>query len=333
MKRFGWTLVVIVSFGASSLGLVGCGGSSGSGGSSAAPLAAPAPSSPPPTPPSPTPSSPTSSPSAPVDDLAALSDDFSDPARLSEWQRIYQVEQWGFDQLESIDVGATRAGWLTMLPRTSSWYQDYRGVLAFKSVTGDIVVTTHVLATNRAGTGAPGRLYSLAGIMVRAPRAVTPATWTRGGEDYVFLSLGAANTPGLFQTEVKTTDDSVSVLTIDQAAGPEAWIRVARIGAAVITLIREETTPWRVHRRYARPDLPATLQVGLTVYTDWDTVQTYTPEQHNTTLITSGTPDLRAQFDVVTYARPVVPAALAGRDLTDPADVSDPELLGFLGSD
>jgi hypothetical protein len=31
---------------------------------------------------------------------------------------------------------------------------------------------------------------------VRAPRFITPATWTTGGENYVFLSLGAGNTAG-----------------------------------------------------------------------------------------------------------------------------------------
>ena len=246
---------------------------------------------------------------------------------------MYQTEQWGFDQLEAIDLGATRAGWLTLVPYTSSWFEDYRGVLAYKQVSGDFVVTTRVLSTNRAGDAPPLRLYSLAGIMVRAPRNVTPATWQPGQEDYVFLSLGAADTPGLAQTEVKTTDDGTSTLTIDPANGSEARIRVARIGGAVICLIREESSAWRVHRRFSRPDLPATLQVGLTVYTDWDNVQVLTPEQHNTALITSGQPDLRAQFDFVRYARPAVPASLSGLDLTDPLAVSDAQLLAFLGQD
>lgn len=277
---------------------------------------------------------PTAPPAPPTtDDLAVLSDDFGG-ATLSGWQRIFQVEQWGFDQLEAQDLGQTRPGWLTLVPYTSSWYQDWRGILMFKEVTGDMIVTTRVRSTNRADTGAPSVNYSLAGIMVRAPRpGVTPATWTAGGENYVFLSLGAANVPGTFQTEVKTTTDSNSIIEIEQAAGPEAQVRVARIGSVVITLIREETTPWRIHRRFNRTDFPSTLQVGLTVYTDWSFIfASYTPQQHNTTLITGGNPDLQAQFDFVTYARPVVPPALSGRDLTDPFDVPDAELLAFLGN-
>lgn len=289
----------------------------------------------------PAPASPSASPPPPAsppvapppDDLAPLSDEFDDPARLGAWQRIFVVEQWGFDQLEQLDVGTTLPGWLTLVPYTSTWFEDYRGVLMFKEVQGDFVVTARVVSTNRAGAGAPGGQYSLAGIMVRAPRAVTPATWQPGGENYVFLSLGSADVPGQFQTEVKTTVSGNSNLEIDQAAGSGARIRVARIGEAVLALIREETTPWRVHRRYRRADFPTTLQVGLTVYTDWAAASQLTPQQQNTTLITNGQPDLRAQVDFVRYARPAVPAALAGRDLTNPAEVSDVELLTFLGQD
>lgn len=265
-------------------------------------------------------------------DLTALSDTFSG-ATLSGWSRIYVEEAWGFDQLESLDVGQTRADWLTLVPYTSSWFEDYRGVLVFKPVDGDFVVTTRVNNTARSGVGAPLQQYSLGGIMVRAPRpGVTPATWQPGGENYLFLSLGAADIPGSFQTEVKTTVDSVSTIEINQAAGPEARIRWARIGSALIALIREENTPWRVHRRYQRADLPQTLQVGLTVYTDWAVAGSVTPQVQNTTLLT-GNPDLRAQFDFVTYERPQVPASLNGLDLTDPGQVPDSALLAFLGHD
>lgn len=328
------------------LTISGCSGSGSSGGgtpqtpgagttpaSSSGSSAAGAPSAPSaPTQPAPGPTQQPSPGTPAVDDLSSLSDDFSDPARFSAWQRVFQVEGWGFDQLESQDVGQTKPGWLTLVPYTSSWYEDYRGVLVFKEVSGDFVVTTEVEASDRAGSGAPARSYSLAGIMVRTPRVVTPATWQRGGENYVFLSLGAADAPGTFQTEVKTTSNSQSTLEIDSAPSGQTTLRFARIGASVICLIRPIGTQWRVHRRFTRSDFPASLQVGLTVYTDWETISaSYTPEQQNTTLITTGVPDLRAQFDHVTYARPAVPSALAGRDLADPNQVSDAELLAFLG--
>lgn len=292
--------------------LAACGG----GGSSPAPGGP----TPPPLPPDPAPA------------LAALSDEFDDPATWSDWSRVFQVEGWGFDQLESADIGVTEAGVLTLVPHSSSWFEDWRGVLVFKPVEGDFVVTTQLRVANRADDGAPGSLYSLAGIMVRAPRAITPATWTPDGEDYVFHSMGAADTPGSWQTEVKTTDDSTSILEINPG-GPEATLRTARIGPHMILLIRWPAQDWVVHRRYRRDDFPATLQVGLTTYTDWPTCETAGVNTHNTTLLVGGTPDLQARFAHVRFVEPAVPAGLAGADLSNPAAVDDATLLGFLGFD
>src|SRR5438477_8249544 len=105
-----------------------------------------------------------------ADDLTALSDEFNDSATLAAWQRVEIVEGWNADQLEKLDVNTTRPGRLFMMPYSSTWYNDYRGELTFKTVTGDFVVTTDVEVSSRAGSGAPRSLYSLAGIMVRAPR-------------------------------------------------------------------------------------------------------------------------------------------------------------------
>ena len=87
-----------------------------------------------------------------------------------------------------------------------------------------------------------------------------------------------------------------------------------------------------VHRRYSRADFGNELQVGLTSYTDWPSVSGLTPQQHNVAAITGGNPDLLAHFDYVRFAEPQVPAALAGADFSNPAAVTDAELLGFLGN-
>lgn len=210
-------------------------------------------------------------------------------------------------------------------------------------MTGDFVITTDVEVSRRGGGGAPNSLYSLAGIMVRAPRTMTsPAQWTPGGQNYVFLSLGAANTPGTYQHEVKTTLNSVSTLEISTGT-PRAQIQIARIGRHLILLRRPEGGSWVVHRRYSRPDFPATLQAGLTVYTDWPGCERVGFAAQNVTVLTNGArlpdvtsftgadPDLEAAFDYVRYARPNVPANLAGADLSNPAAVSDAQLLAFLG--
>ncbi len=266
--------------------------------------------------------------------LAAMSDDFEDAATLSDWQRINVVEGWNADQLEGFDIDTTRSGWMTMMPYSSSWYENWRGVLAFKEVTSDsFAITVSVHTENRAGDSAPGQIYSLAGIMVREPRAITDPTtqWASGGENYVFLSTGAADTPGTYQFEVKTTINSVSVLEIDNAPSSNALIQVARLGEYVIMLRKPGNDPWEVHRRYHRPDFGPTLQAGLTCYTDWNTVSGIDPYTHNQTVYDmTGTPDLVAQFDYVHYDDVVLPAELVGVDLTD-GIVTDSELLAFLG--
>src|SRR5688500_2793776 len=291
-------------------------------------------------------------------DLRPLSDEFDTPATLGDWRRIWREEYWDADQLEHYDIGATRASWLTMVPYASSWYEDYRGELAFKQVTGDFVASARVQARNRDGTGAPGSgaggpagsEFSLAGILVRAPRediaCCDPGNWQPGRERYVFFSTGSADQTGAHQFEAKTTraaippeTHSISVLEIGPANADEAELRVARIGMYIILLVREPGGAWRVHQRYARADFPQTLQVGMTCYTDWAVVSTWPWLEHNASVITHAwqdpatpaDPDLLAQFDWFRFTRPDVPAELIGLDLVDPVLVGDAQLLAFLG--
>lgn len=278
------------------------------------------------------------------DDLTPLSDEFDDAGSLSQWRRIYQVEGWGNNALQQLDINTTRPGRLWMVPHTSSWYAEWRGELTFKTVTGDFVITTDVEPRNRARTGAPNSLYSLAGIMVRTPRTMTqPSQWTPGGQNYVFLSMGAADQPGSYQYEVKTTLNSISTLYISNGAPSRATIQVARIGPHLLMLRRDAGGPWRVHQRYFRPDMPATLQAGLTVYTDWPVCETVGSAQQNVTVLTNGArlpnggivsgaqPDLSASFDYVRFARPTIPSGLRNANLSNAGSVSDAQILAFLG--
>ena len=277
------------------------------------------------------------------DDLTELSDEFDSASTITNWHRIYQIEGWGNNALEQFDINTSRPGRMFMLPHTSTWFAEWRGELTFKTVSGDFVITTEVEPHSRSGSGAPQSLYSLAGIMVRAPRTMTaPNQWTPGGQNYVFLSLGAASDPGQFQFEVKTTVNSESTLHITPGVG-RAQIQVARLGGHFIMLRRNEGGAWTVHRRFPRPDMPATLQAGLTVYTDWSICEQVGFQFQNANVLTNGTqlpnsqtlsgcqPDLAASFDFVRYQRPNIPAALAGADFSNPQAVSDATLLTFLG--
>jgi hypothetical protein len=262
------------------------------------------------------------------DDLTPLSDEFNDASTLSQWKRVYIVEGWGANQLEVQDINTTRAGHMVMIPFTSTWYNDYRGELTFKEVTGDFVVTADIEASRRNGTGAPTSQFSLAGIMVRTPRQITPATWLPGGENYLFLSIGSANQPGTFQFEVKSTVSSDSQLIIAPAGTGHAIIQYARIGRYFVAL-KNVGGAWSVHHRYSRPDMPSTLQVGMTVYTDYPAASSVSPFMQNSTVLHNGNPDLLAAYDYFRFARPQVPTSLQGADLTV---VSDDQLLSFLGA-
>ena len=283
-----------------------------------------------------------------ANDLALLSDEFDDAATLANWTRVNEEEGWMADDLEVFDINATTPGRMTMMPYTTSWFEDYRGPLVFKEVTGDFVITTDVEVSARDGASVPGigTEYSLAGIMIRTPRDITPQTWTPDGENYIFLSLGYGNAqPPDYQFEVKTTEDGDSTLILAPAPANQAAIQVARLGTSVIVLRREPGQPWVIHNRYERADMPETLQVGLVSYTDWRKVSQFAPFVQNSNVLTDplpvgvndpdpGTPfvpDLIASFDYAHYFRPTVPSELAGLDLWDAGQVTDQQLLGFLG--
>ncbi|WP_309005038.1 hypothetical protein [Pelagicoccus sp. SDUM812005] len=267
-----------------------------------------------------------------ADDLSTLSDEFEAASSLSNWSRIFETEGWGADQMQSVDVGESRGGYLTMVPKTSSWYRDWRGILMYKRIAGDFVATMEVEPRNRALDGAPASSYSLAGIMARAPRDSIrqPSDWRANGENYIFLSLGTGNNPGHYQFEVKSTVNSASSLEID-AGAPRAIIQVVRLGEVFLVLRKLEGGDWEVHRRYRRSDMPDTLQVGITAYTDWESVELMDPFEHNRSSIDGHSPDLNAAIDYFRFKRPRVPAALAGVDFADPLEVPDGQIVALFG--
>ena len=294
--------------------------------------------------------------------IAGLSDEFDDAASTQQWQRLNEVEGWNADQLNVYDINTTQAGRMVQQPHTAVWYQDWRGPMAFQLVTGDFAFTTQVHVSDRDDIGGsdtddvPGDgQFSLGGAMIRTPRGVTDpaADWTLGsgaddgtnnGENYVFLSLGYGAGANEFSLEVKTTRNSNSNLELT-SLGPDAntvAVQIARIGDSILTMYQLPGEDWQVHRRYTRPDMPDTMQVGLVSYSDWTKANDFDPFTQNSTVLTPGmagdptpseafNPDITAGFEYARYALPDVPEALAGADLSEPSQVSDAELLSFLG--
>ena len=217
---------------------------------------------------------PGANPAAPTDDLAALSDEFDNAATLRRWQDHAVVEGWP-SMTDRVDINTTAPGHLYLVPRTSTWFEDYHGVYLFKTVTGDFDVTTRIQATGKT-TDLPQRTFSLTGLMVRAPRNVTPETWTPGGENWVFITTGYGdNAPGRAgkpQIETKTTQNSRSHLTLIRSQSGWVYLRVVRVSSAFLMLYSFDGQEWYLSQRFTRPDMPATVQVGLNAYTNWESM-------------------------------------------------------------
>ena len=243
--------------------------------------------------------------------IAGLSDEFDDAATTAQWQRVNEVEGWNADQLNVYDINATQPDRMVQEPHTTSWYQNYRGPMAFQLVTGDFAFTTQVHITDRDDIGGsdandvPGdSQYSLAGAMLRTPRDITDALteWTPGsmaddgtnnGENYIFLSAGyGAGNSDEFALEVKTTRNSDSQLELTPLGADTnvVNVQIARIGDSVIAMYQLPGEEWQVHRRYSRPDMPATMQVGLVTYTDWTKANDFSPFVQNSSVLTQRQP-------------------------------------------
>jgi|GEM_PF-2174551 len=288
-----------------------------------------------------------------ADTLQPLGDEFGDAATFSRYTEHGALEGWGASHVESADVNTSSPGNFRVVPRTTGWYEHMRGTHFSKNVTGDFVATAHVFVYSRVNPSGPNfpsiRLYSLGGILVREPRAITHAApvpyttsavwppqnfgsdWTPGdetwantsevtgkGENYLFLSLGTAGNSGTRQFEIKTTRRSRSELYFSSngiSGSREAWLQIVRVGNTMVCLRRHSAAgPWIVENRYPNPDhafpqFGATLQLGVTAYTDFNSVTTYeaggAPTQfHANYIAIAGQPDLILDVNYLHFQRP-----------------------------
>ncbi len=282
----------------------------------------------------------------PPDDLAPLSDEFDDASSLSRWQRNCVVEGWGADKLEVWDVDASVDGHMRLMPYSSVWYNDYTGALAFQEVTGDFVATMRLDVGRRQGLpGRPTSSYSWGGLLVRAPRGLSQAApspdpgpdvvlpwpppplgqpdhyttpWLPGTENYLYLASGFATNainpdPNVWQVEVKNTVDSQSnVYASANATGigqDVSTLQIVRRGQTFVLLRKHGDGPWIVENRIVTDDMPATLQVGITAYGDWNYAGSLDPFHHNrTAAVGVGNPDVVVDVDYFRLRRP--PAGL-----------------------
>ena len=249
---------------------------------------------------------------APVlaDDLADLSTTFDSPTSLEGWQD-HTVEgfsaKWAEPRVEN--------GALVLEPTSSGWFEDMQAGHLYREVTGPFVVTARVKVEGTEAT-LPQTLFSLGGLFARAPKPdLTAADWEPGQEDWMFFALGSAFPAGTPQFEVKTTYDSLSTLKIHDASavyegGEPQWIdlRLARQGELFTLLHRiEGEDEFTMLDQFIRPDLPDTLNVGLTAYADWGSAAEIYPD-----FVTYNTQDpamnadLRMEVERIDFRRPTV---------------------------
>ncbi len=237
-----------------------------------------------------------------------LSDEFNDAATTSNWSRFHDVGDWP-DKAVTADINTTSPGNLYIRPSSCGWYNDLHAPTFFKTLTGDFVVETRVRADGTT-TPIPTQPYSLAGIFIRTPRAVSKATWVAGQENWMFFSVGMGDTPNTYTFERKTTTLSNSQLVLtpitDSGLQPvtSGWIRlrITRTGADFTLEYQVPGDIWQTHWVFTRNDMPATLDVGVTAYSDWPTISPYVsdPLTGNCDVFTVNN-DLEAHFDYVRY--------------------------------
>ncbi len=233
-------------------------------------------------------------------DLSSLSTGFDSAGALGAWSEHLPegfTRKWQEPRIED--------GQLVLQPMSSGWFEDNQAGHLYHQIAGDFIATTRIEVV---GTNAdlPQTSFSLAGLFIRAPRAVSAVSWTPGQENWLFFSVGTAAPAGEPHYELKTTTNSLSTLQILPAQTGPVDLRIARHGEIFTLLARPEGQDWAVIEQIIRPDLPMVLNVGLTAYADYDSVAPTYPnyQQYNTQGAPTQNADLIAYVDSFDLRRP-----------------------------
>lgn len=255
-------------------------------------------------------------PPEPGGEVGGASTEFDTAQDLAMWTKLSQTEK-DVDRIARLDVDKTAKDALYLEPRTSAWFDGFRGPFVYQELAGDIVMYAKVKVEGRKG-GKPKRKFSLGGLMARVPNSFANPNW-------MSVTTGTADKSG--QVEVKYTRDGSS--RPKEIAVRSGWVELvlARVGRVAAALYREEGGTWKVGSRWPT-EFPEVLQWGVTAYTDWDS---YGPLKKNADKGNAkqirGLPDLKLTVDYVRFLRPELP------DYADPlntASVPDEVLIKVL---
>lgn len=263
-----------------------------------------------------------------ADDLSPLSDEFSSAESLAKWTRFDQAEGWP-DMLKRASIAD---GKLALEPWTSGWYAEFHAPFLYRDVEGSFVATARVRVRGKESE-IPAEPWSLAGLMVREARPDSGRKWEPRGENWLFLTTGIAVETGKPVFETKTTVNSRSNLKLTPARAGWIELRIVRVGPAFILMSRYDGESWEVRERFYRADLPRALQVGVNVYTGWNSAKDFEndPQKFNATVLKDRRADAILEVDWIRFARPVVPKGTNAMQLLDYA-TPGAELVKLFGS-
>jgi hypothetical protein len=240
--------------------------------------------------------------------------EFNNPLELQNWQSL-TVKGWP-EKFRKVEV---KEGNLIIEPKAAGWFEDMIGGHLYREMTGDFMLTTRVLVKGTQ-SDLPQTEFSLAGLFVRAPRDLTAENWQRGKENWLFLSVGTATPAGKPQLEIKTTQNSQSVLKIMDDEPGFQELRIVRSTNIFYLLQRPVGGEWKIVDEFIRPDMPKTLWVGVTAYADWGSSAKIYPdfETNNSKGAPTDNADLRASFDWIDLRPFVRPASQVFPQLATP---------------
>lgn len=174
---------------------------------------------------------------------------------------------WSLFNKDVFSVAVTDDGVTLDLEQNAIWYQGNQGGLLYQNITGDFTISATVMARRKSNDVLPPNCnVCLGGLMARNPDSGS-------GENYVHLVSG--NTPendndGIDELgfEHKNTTNSVSPFEPITDGSSDHELQMVREGNDFSLYSRDiGATDWNLVITHNRPDLPATLQVGLNIYT------------------------------------------------------------------
>ncbi len=170
---------------------------------------------------------------------------------------------WQLLNPQAVHVSVEGGALVLDLVRSALWFNDRKGVLFYREVSGDFRATATVRTAKASDpSAAPGQdgTVQLAGLMARTADPT---------ENYVFIVSGSIGTStGL---ETKTTESSQSIyIQRGLPTGGDAELRLCRIGSTFYLWWRhvDSNEDWTHMSTLDRKDMPPTLEVGANIYTD-----------------------------------------------------------------